>query len=149
MITRGIVEKIVNRYAIKVRIPLLHNASNSTTHTDTENLAAATICATPRCDFNVQVGDVVYVGFENEDYSKPVILGYLYGANVGKITPVQQSLQSIDIEGITKLSAATYIGNIGPDNIKILATLQEQLDDINNKIDLIAKKINLDLRSSK
>ena len=77
MITKAIVEEIISPYEVRVRIPLIDRQDNTTLATKTEDLNIATICSLPNCYCNPQVGDVVFVGFEDNTYYKVVILGYL------------------------------------------------------------------------
>ena len=77
MITKAIVEEIVSPYQVKIRIPLLDRVESSPMSTNTSDLNTATICSLPNCYMNVQVGDVVFVGFEDNTYYKAVVLGHL------------------------------------------------------------------------
>ena len=78
MITKAIIEKVENDgYHYKVRIPILHKIADAPGSTPFKELPIALVCYAPGCKPNLNVGDVVYVGFENNQYSEPVILGML------------------------------------------------------------------------
>ena len=77
MITKAIVEEVLTPYQVRVRIPILDRVSSSELSTPTEELNIATICSLPNCYINVQKGDIVFVGFEDNTYRKAVILGHL------------------------------------------------------------------------
>ena len=77
MITKAIiVEKKDNLY--RVRIPLLHGAENSANSTANNDLPFASVCLSVNCLNPFNIGDIVFVSFEENDSSKPVILGFLY-----------------------------------------------------------------------
>ena len=78
MITKAIIEQIEDDgYHYRVRIPVLHKIENAPGSTPFKELPIALVCYAPGCRPNLNVGDVVYVGFENNQYSDPVILGML------------------------------------------------------------------------
>ena len=78
MIQRGIVEQILDKYLVQVRIPVYDKAKSAASSTKTSDLAKSIICVSPGTEVNYVLGDVVLVGFENDEISKPVILGLLY-----------------------------------------------------------------------
>ena len=77
MITKAIVEEIVSTTQVRVRIPLLHKISTSSSATPFNELPIATICTFPGIDIKYDVGDVVYVSYEDDLSSKIVVLGDL------------------------------------------------------------------------
>lgn len=137
MLARGIIEKIYGKNQVAVRIPLFDKSIDSTSRTPTDSLGIATICTLPNSTPNVRVGDVVYVGFENNDIYKPVILGYVY---IDKEYTTKQglSLESLDVDVNAKLPSSTTIGNVKPTEISYLsrlkAPIQEQIDNIETEI---------------
>lgn len=79
MIQKAIVESIENDYQIKVRIPKYDKMSiDGFSYND---LSTSIICTSPGTLVNYSVGDIVLVGFENDELNKPVILGLLYTEN--------------------------------------------------------------------
>lgn len=81
MIQRGIIEQILDKYLVQVRIPVYDKAKSSSAGTKTSDLAKSIICVSPGTEVNYVLGDVVLVGFENDEISKPVVLGLLYRSN--------------------------------------------------------------------
>lgn len=77
MITKAIVEEIVSTTQVRVRIPLLHKISTSSSATPFNELPIATICTFPGIDIKYDVGDVVYVSYEDNLSSKIVVIGEL------------------------------------------------------------------------
>lgn len=87
MIQKAIIEEIIQGgYQARVRIPRYNKAASSPTATDKQDLAVATICTFPGIHPSYQIGDIVFVGFENEEINQPVILGLLYRENMGSST---------------------------------------------------------------
>ena len=61
MVTRGIVEQVIDPYHIRVRLPLYDGAPFLTTSVPTSDLSVATVCTLPNTNPNIQVGDIVFV----------------------------------------------------------------------------------------
>lgn len=136
MITKAIVEKIISPYQVKVRIPVFDRVDTSSISTSTENLNTATICTLPNCYINIQVGDVVFVGFEDNTYHKAVVLGHLCKQNV-------ETFCNIDLNKVTVATSAelpynTTVGQIKPQELLCLAGVQSniqlQLDNITQRL---------------
>ena len=111
MITRGIIERIeedsdVLRY--QVRLPLFNGSSSAPGSTPSEELLWAVYSSVAGLTGTVNVGDSVFVGFEDNDLSKPLILGSLTSTP----TYVAFTGQSLNVIGNTKLSEFTQIGDI-------------------------------------
>ena len=82
MITRAIINKIdYESNKIRVRIPIYDGAQNSQGSTSDDDLSWASVMCLPGLTINYEVGDIVIVGFEDDDIGKPIILGYLKLAN--------------------------------------------------------------------
>lgn len=111
MITKAIIKRLYttddNHYIIY--IPLFQKANL--------NESDATLPATALCisgiENTLKVGDVVYVGFEDNNSSRPVILSKLYVGkeNINDITTTITSKSQETIDS-AKLSANTKIGNL-------------------------------------
>ena len=82
MITRGIVEKLLDRYTIKVRMPILNRMKQNSNSILSDDLNEAVVSVPPNFDPNINVGDVVFVAFEDNNFGKPVVIGYLYRSNM-------------------------------------------------------------------
>ena len=84
-------------------------------------------------DPNINVGDVVFVAFEDNNFGKPVVIGYLYRSNM---TPNYGDiiLNSINVKIAANLSADTTIGDVSSTNISYLkgvtSNIQGQLDSL-------------------
>ena len=133
MITRGIVEKLLDRYTIKVRMPLLNRMKQNSSSILSDDLNEAVVSVPPNFDPNINVGDVVFVAFEDNNFGKPVVIGYLYRSNM---TPTYGDiiLNSINVKIAANLSADTTIGDVSSTNISYLkgvtSNIQGQLDSL-------------------
>ena len=78
MLQKGIIEKLEGKYAARVRVPKYDKMVSSDNGTDTKDLPIGIVCALPEMKITYSVGDVVLVAYENDELSKPVILGLLY-----------------------------------------------------------------------
>ena len=78
VLTRAYIDEIDYPNAkLRVRIPTLNGVKESTASTPSEQLEWASILQTPGIDIDYKVGDVVVVGFEDNDLSSPIVLGFL------------------------------------------------------------------------
>lgn len=137
MITKGIVEEVVDKYYARVRLPVYNGVSISANPTPNADLNIATLCMLPNTHPNLQVGDIVFVGFEDNDMGKPVILGCLYCETLSD-SYASMTLNSLEVNVNTHLSAETEIGNTTAFDIKNLAgtegNLQAQINLLNNSV---------------
>lgn len=136
MITKGIIQEIIDPYNIKLRLPTLDGADYSSEGISDEYLSTAIVCLPPKIKYNFEVGDVVIVGFEDDDLGKPIIIGCLFkqDGNTSNIDIQAQSLYSTN----TTLGKNTYIGNVKPDEIKALEGITGNIQaQINYILELI------------
>jgi hypothetical protein len=138
MITKAIVEEIISPYSARVRMPILNAIKGAKQSTPTDELSIATICTIPNAKNNINVGDIVFVGFEDNDYSKPIIIGHLFKENKTKDlydnTSLDLVLRSLNVQYDTTLSSNTKIGEVIGKEIQCLqgirSNIQKQIDDI-------------------
>ena len=137
MITKGIVEQIVDDYTYKVRLPLYDGITSAPTFTSTDDLNIATVNCPPNCRYNLHIGDIVFVGFEDNDMGKPIILGFLY-SDKSMSTSCDLTLNSLIVKVNTKLSDDTSIGEVSSQDIRNLVRTK---GNIQQQIDLLSKRI--------
>lgn len=146
MITRGIVEEVVDKYNVRVRLPLLDGVAKGSTRKTTNELRAMVICTLPRVDLNLQVGDVVFVAFEDRTETRAVVLGCLFRENP---TSTMASIQAstIRVENGATLPICTQIGDVTDEEIQRLHgvrdNLQKQIDSLIDRIELIEAKLEI------
>ena len=137
MILKGIIEKIIDPYSVRVRIPFLHRTSNSSNILHVDELPEAQISILPNCRPSLQLGDVVIVGFENNDQTKPVIIGVLYSENMSK-TSCSCLFDSLTVTADSHLSFNTSIGEVLPLELSYLKgakdNLQQQINSLETRL---------------
>ena len=137
MITKAIVEEIVSPYQVKIRVPILDRLQGSPLSTSLDNLNTATICTLPNCYVNIQVGDIVFVGFEDNTYYKAVVLGHLSRKFMSN-TYADVHFGNLTVEHSATLPNQTTIGEISSQELSALIgvkeNLQSQIDDLKNEI---------------
>lgn len=88
----------------KVRIPFLED------NTTNEMIFDALLCNQPGEYSGYNVGDCVFVSFENEKLNTPIILGKLY-VSQDKELPTYHILNELNVTGRATLPENTVIGN--------------------------------------
>lgn len=164
MITKAIIvgksdiEGEENKY--RVRIPIIHGVEGSPQCTPDNLLPTASICGIPGFTNTVRDGDIVFVVFENDELSNPVIMGQLitntnaYDVNTVNTTDtranaVLQTLSFFDSlsGGYTSASLPknTTIGNVTAEQLSFLIGLktnvQDQIDALNASLAGISQMI--------
>lgn len=117
----------------KVRIPKFEVAGVST-----QFIIDATICYEPGNYNNYQVNDVVYVGFENYELNKPIILGKLF-TGIPEEPSNYSFVQALKVTGSSNLSKETKIGDLSYSDLEyskkkvdyLLEKVTELIDNIN------------------
>lgn len=144
MITKGIVEDIIDTYQVRVRLPIFDKVDGAKNATKNEDLSIGTVCCLPNSSYQVNVGDIVFVGFEDNDISKPIILGQLY-RDVDSNTLMSLVLGTLETKTSTVLSENTTIGDVSANEIKCLSgiktNIQQQLNSIIEDISKIKEKL--------
>jgi len=105
MITKAIIlERIINSNTYAVRVPYLESAGIRT------GKIIATLSDNPAISEEYRVGDVVYVGFEEHQAEKVVILGKL---SLNENEPRgHANLESLDVQNSARLPKNTTIGDV-------------------------------------
>jgi len=119
MLQKAIIEKKLDKYSMKVRIPVYNKVKSDPTATPTNELYTATIQTLPGCSPNYQEGDVVIVDFENDDLSFPIIIGLLYREHMPQGS-TDITADSLVVNVNTNLSENTLIGEVTPESLKKL-----------------------------
>ena len=144
MITKGIVEDIIDTYQVRVRLPIFDKVDGAKNATKNEDLSIGTVCCLPNSSYQVNVGDVVFLGFEDNDISKPIILGQLY-RDVDSNTLMTLVLGTLETKTSTVLCKNTTIGDVSANEIKCLSgiktNIQQQLNSIIEDISKIKEKL--------
>lgn len=134
MITKAVVMATNAKGEVLVKIPVLDNQESW-----------APISTIPNCDLNLSAGDIVFVSFEENFLSTPVVVGSLSTSTKKNAKNISLDVYSIDIEAQAKLPENTSIGNITSAQLKLLENIdenvKESLDNINKSIDTIIDNV--------
>lgn len=122
MVTRGIIEKLIDNTHVKVRVPRINKSAGAVGATPTDELPTACLCSIPGVIPYYNVSDVVYVDYENDDTDSPVVIGLISSAitNNGRSDVFLSSLQ-VDASAI--LPSDTNIGPITPESINNISLI--------------------------
>ena len=137
MITRGMIEEVISPYEVRVRIPTLDRSPKSSISTSKENLNIATICTLPNCYVNLQVGDVVFVAFEDNSYNNVVVLGHL-SREVNYDTYADVNFNDLNVIATAHLPSQTTIGDVTEFEIHSLIGTK---DNLQGQIDLLKQQV--------
>ena len=137
MITRAIIDSVLDPYTFKISIPILNRTSSSTVKTSKALLPEAVICCSPGYSMNLQSGDVVIVA--GDDTEKDwTILGLLFTSSMREGT-ADLVLNDLKVVNAVTLPTNTSIGNVSNSNIQCLSgakeNIQKQLDEIVRRLD--------------
>ena len=134
MVTKGIIEKILDNQQYRIRLPLYDSLATVSNATPTDNLGIGTVCTMPNSFIDYKIGDIVYVTFEDNDREHLVILGTISNETVKTVTEPSIQAQNLTLTNKATLPINTHIGNITPNEIACLATIrdniQQQIDEI-------------------
>ena len=163
MIQKAIVVGVSNDapYKYKVRVPVIHGLSSTPGCTTDEELPFAPVCNVGGFYGVINVGDVVYVAFENGEFDTPVIIGQLItGSGASNLKgnnsfnrPVQtgaklKSLEFEDDENTGESSARlpenTTIGSVSPFEISTLYGIKQNIQvQLNSLLDVAYSVIDI------
>jgi hypothetical protein len=128
MLTKAYISEVISPYSVKIRMPLYNKISGVNGATPKNELPMACVCTLPNYAVSPVVGDIVIVGFEEDDISKPVILGFLSRYKESE-SSVNISCEDFKATGDINLSSQTSIGDVKSDNIKCLLNLKSNIKD--------------------
>lgn len=129
MITKGIIiDRIEDSNKYLVRIPIFETFTNSS---DTQNLTnaalfEATLCYQPGNYDGLRKDDIVYIGFENNEYDNAIILGKLFLGPENQSTS-HQNVNTLVVNGSTSLNGKVTINGT---DISVINDHSQALDDL-------------------
>jgi hypothetical protein len=140
MLTKAYIQEVINPHSIKVRMPLYNKLEGVDGATPNNKLHTACVCTLPNFITNPRKGDIVIVGFEDNDISHPVVLGYL-SVNSTVASTMDILCDNLTAKGDIVLGEYTTIGEVTPENIKCLKGVNENIKDTLNILMLRMKKL--------
>lgn len=138
MITRAIIiDKDLSIGKVKVKIPILQGIGDGGI-----DINWASIIYIPGIDIDYQIGDVVEIGFEDNDAGKPVVLGFLKLRNKEIDSRIYGTFKELNVEDKFKSPTNTLIGKTSYQELfdaiestKIKENNSDTEDDSNTKED--------------
>ena len=135
MLKKGIIESVNENTAV-VRIPGIDKSTFAVANISTKDLTPCPISTLPGIKPNLQVGDIVIVGFEDDNVSKPIILGTLLSKPTTSLCNI--TADSFVSVGSSKFNEETSIGSVSPTNLRSLVGYNTQLGtDMQNLLEII------------
>lgn len=134
MIAKAVIEeKLENKF--RIRIPLFESSGGNS-----PCLLTATLCYVPGNLDCYNIGDVVFVSFENNQISSPVILGKLYTGPDSKTTNLNRSsILKADTEA--QLPKNTSIGEFSSEEVystfKKTKIYEDRITDLEQKMNTL------------
>lgn len=111
----------------QVRVPLMED------NTQREAIYNATCCASPGTFNAYQVGDCVYVDFEDEEITTAVIMGKLVKSENEEENNVYTSINDLNVTGRTVLPEDTTIGGYTISNlVSMINTASNSANSVTN-----------------
>lgn len=152
MLAKAFIQEVISPYSLRVRIPSVNKIEGVNGATPNNELYVAAVCSNPNFVINAHVGDVVILGFEDDDISKPIVLGYL-STNKSMETLTNMHCDEFKADGDISLSGQTSIGDVSPSSIHCLKNQKENISDefhsVRRDAEELKKSIEaVDIRSS-
>ena len=148
MITKAIIESKIDQFSYKVRIPIFDRINDAPEHTSFNDLCIATVCSNKGINNTINVNDVVFVSFEDDTASQPIILGHLYRQDllldsqtsincsnliVKEDASLPLSTKIFDIELYTYLQKINTLEESNTALIEQIKLLQQEIDNLIKK----------------
>lgn len=144
MITKGFVEEVLDNNSVKVRCPVFDGILSA--EENNLNYSSAPISSMSGVKCSINVGDVVFVGFENDDRFNPIVLGCLYLGEGNRVSSeTSMELESIDVLSSAKLSKNTSIGDVLEEDLANLTGLNNNIQEFFNDSDDSLEKFDKDI----
>ena len=124
LVTKGIVEKILNNNQLLIRVPIYNKLNNTIFATPTDELPVGAIAEVPGLQIKAEVGDTVFVAIENNDLSTLVVLGFLHDKYESRLSG---DFLDLDVSGFAKLPLTTSIGEVSGNQIQYLKNVNQDI----------------------
>lgn len=134
MITTGIIREVnlsgdgYNSNIYRVELPIFKSASDADNY---HVIVDSNVCLPGGIYDCYSVGDFVYVGFVDNKFNCPIILGKIY-KGIESISCGSVKHESLKVAGITNLSDDTTIGDINYSDLIESITYSKNFNNVNN-----------------
>ena len=129
LLTKAFITKLPDKGSniYQVRVPLMED------NTQGEAIYNATCCASPGTFNAYQVGDCVYIDFEDEEITTAVIMGKLVKSENEEENNVYTSINDLNVTGRTVLPEDTTIGGYTISNlVSMINTVSNSANSVTN-----------------
>ena len=141
---KAFIESIENNgYLYRVRIPVYHKIQNTPGATPFESLPLAPVCTIPGVKPFYQLGDVVWVDFENNEIGNPVIIGLLYREQQTEAT-IDINCNNLITTSEARLPSNTTVGETSK-SLDTLPQLLKYTDETNNCLDILMRQFDKEI----
>lgn len=122
MIAKAIVEEVIDKYSIRVRIPSIDRTYQSSVHVNSSDLDIAVVCTLPGCDPNIKAGDIVIVASDAAE-EDTIVLGHLYRSKKTE-TLCDMLLSKLQVANVARLPEDTTIGDVSSFELQQLSGIR-------------------------
>ena len=126
MINKAIVERFIDENHVQVRIPRIHKIDDAIGATPKEELPVATICAPAGIFPTYNIGDIVLVAYDNNDYGSPVIVGSLRGS-VDRPSRCEIITTNLTVDQTARFPVETSIGEVSSESLQYLSGVDDNV----------------------
>ena len=137
MLNRAIIESLIDEFHVRVRIPRMHKISEAVGATPNDELPVATICAPAGIMPAYNVGDIVFIDYENDDLGTPIVIGSLCSA-VKVPSHCDITATTLQVNSSANLPTNTSIGEVSASSLGYVLGTD---DNIQKQIDTIVEKV--------
>ena len=143
MVTKALVHRIISDTEVVVKVPAFDLIEEDEGEEDVSSLPVARITATAGCRPKLKINDIVYVCIEDNDLSKPIIMGTLITSQPEATRSTSDAtFDSLKVNVNTVLPEDTKIGNVTKEDIKRLSGVKENIqkqfnDNMSQKVSLL------------
>jgi len=151
MITKAIVEEVVDDNHLKIRIPIYNKAADDSTATPDKQLTEAGVTTLPGIKTHYVKGDVVVIGFEEEQINKPIILGQLQTQNqTGSTADIEADSLKVNINyslptNTSRIKVGGISSDSSTDSSSITGEINQAILMVQQRIAILEKKLDYDV----
>lgn len=130
MITKGkVISKNGNKYTVS--LPIFKTSDNNK-----DFISEATLCYSPGTYNAINIGDIVVVGFQDNELSRPIIIGKFFSSDEELNAVGLNKVETLFVNTKATLPNNTQLGDISVSDIKKLMTeieiIKDKLDSLSN-----------------
>lgn len=145
---RAFVEEVVSPHKVKVRIPIINKIEGVNGATPVDELYYSCVCTPPGMTEDIVAGDVVILGFEENDYARPILLGFLSMDNDMQQSHTDMCCGDLVAKGTVSFGDQVQIGNLNYANLETLIGQKDNIKDTFATISTDIENLKTDVSSA-